>query len=57
MFQIPFLPEYFFHTEDLKVFDRMFISSDKLSRISAEDLEGFKYTFSRKGYEGNHLIC
>lgn len=49
MFQLPFLPEIFFHTEDLACFERMFASSDNNANISDEDLEGYKYTFSRKG--------
>lgn len=54
MFQLPFLPEIFFHTEDLSCFERMFANADKRANISEEDLEGYKYTFSRKGMLYNY---
>ncbi|ODN04167.1 Epoxide hydrolase 4 [Orchesella cincta] len=42
-------PEILFHTEDLACFKRMFGGVDNKMNVSEEDLEGYKYTFSRKG--------
>jgi len=50
MFQIPYIPEMLFHTEDLACFERMFAGGgDSKMNVSKDDLEGYKYTFSRKG--------
>ncbi|CAL8116048.1 unnamed protein product [Orchesella dallaii] len=49
MFQIPYVPEMLFHTEDLACFERMFGGADNKMNVTEEDLEGYKYTFSRKG--------
>jgi len=49
LFQLPYLPEMFFHNEDLNCFRRMFQNADKKCSVNDEDLEGFKYTFSKKG--------
>jgi len=43
-FQMPYLPELYFKTEDLEVFRDMFEN-----KISEEELEGYKNNWSRKG--------
>ena len=36
-------------TRDLEIFDRCFMDENKKLTITQEELEGYKYTFARKG--------
>jgi len=48
-FQLPYLPERVMFTRDLEIFNRMFVDDKNNLAISNEDLEAYKYTFSRQG--------
>jgi hypothetical protein len=37
------------HNDDLNVFKRMFVNIDGVLPMREDELEAFKYTFSRKG--------
>ncbi len=49
LFQLPYLPELTMHNDDLNVFKRMFVNIDGVLPMREDELEAFKYTFSRKG--------
>jgi len=44
VFQLPYLPELLWTTNDLAVFDRIFGKN-----VNQEDMEAFKYTWARRG--------
>ncbi|CAG7722162.1 unnamed protein product [Allacma fusca] len=49
LYQLPYIPEWSVHTNDLEIFDRIFVDENNQLTITEEELEGYKYTFSRKG--------
>jgi pimeloyl-ACP methyl ester carboxylesterase len=49
LFQLPILPELTIHVQDLDIFRQMFLNANGQCCVSDEDLEAFKYTFSKKG--------
>jgi len=49
LFQLPILPELLLLANDLQVFDRVFKSADGKHRLSKEQIEVYKYYFSRPG--------
>nr|CAD7599222.1 unnamed protein product [Timema genevievae] len=48
-FQMPFLPELFISMHDLVSFKRLFKKTIPESSVEDEDVEAFKYTFSKPG--------
>nr|CAD7414993.1 unnamed protein product [Timema cristinae] len=48
-FQMPFLPELFISMNDLVAFKRIFKKNIPGSSVEDEDIEAFKYTFSKPG--------
>nr|CAD7205468.1 unnamed protein product [Timema douglasi] len=48
-FQMPFFPELFISMHDLVAFKRIFKKTIPESSVEAEDIEAFKYTFSKPG--------
>ncbi|XP_025105523.1 epoxide hydrolase 4-like [Pomacea canaliculata] len=54
-FQLPFLPELMFRLQDYAILDQLFRgkhSGVRSDRMSDEDIEAYKYTFSRSGLTG-----
>ncbi|XP_025105522.1 epoxide hydrolase 4-like [Pomacea canaliculata] len=54
-FQLPFLPELMFKLQDYAILDQLFRSKHsgvRSDRMSDEDIEAYKYTFSRSGLTG-----
>ena len=52
-FQMPLVPEFFLSLSDYYAFDQMFAQlrgkGGQLIQLSDEELEAYKYTFSRPG--------
>jgi pimeloyl-ACP methyl ester carboxylesterase len=48
-YQLPYIPEWAVHTNDLEAFDTVFSDENKQLTITEEELEAYKYTYSRKG--------
>jgi hypothetical protein len=51
LFQLPYLPELWFSSSDFKVFQHIFRGRNPKTPFSVtdEDIEAFKYNFSRPG--------
>ena len=50
-FQLPFLPEFVFQFNDFAVLDHLMTSKSygvRTERTTSEDMEAYKYNFSRK---------
>lgn len=47
-FQVPFVPEFTFKVNDFQFLDMMF-SSFPNNRPSKDDVEAYKYNYSKKG--------
>jgi hypothetical protein len=48
-FNLPLLPELVLLSNDLKILEEAFVSGDNRMLCTADEIEGYKYTFCRNG--------
>ncbi len=49
LFNLPLLPELVLLSNDLKILEEAFVSADNRMLCTADEIEGYKYTFCRSG--------